>query len=64
MYQVVMRIESLGGNVYDGTWNKALCFVCITCTMGQLVCVCSIGGGSACRQYDSCQQGGGTGSAY
>ena len=36
MYVVVMSIESLGG-MEDGTWNKALCFVCITCTMGQLV---------------------------
>ncbi len=31
-----MRIESLGGGMEDGTWNKAYCFVFITCTMGSV----------------------------
>jgi len=33
---IVMRIESLGGEMEDGTWNKAYCFVFITCTMGSV----------------------------
>jgi hypothetical protein len=41
-----MCIKTAWGGMEDGTWNKALCFVCITSPMGQLVCVCSIGGGA------------------
>ena len=32
----VMRIESQVGGLEDGTWNKAYCFVFITCTMGSV----------------------------
>ncbi len=57
---IVMRIESLLWGIEVGTWNKAYCFVYITCTMGSVgeyfgdsqqadrgIHVCRGGGGGA-----------------
>ena len=35
MYSYKNR-EPRGGEMEDGTWNKAYCFVFITCTMGSV----------------------------